>query len=110
MPFTPGPWTIEVFPACDCDDDNACTAITALANEDGKEGFLLAEVNRWAHGDDPATDESDCNARLICAAPSLLAACKEYIAYREGNDGNIDQIAGRMKAAIRLAENSADCS
>ncbi len=38
------------------------------------------------------------------AAPALLAACKEYIAYREGNDGNIDEIAGRMKAAIRLAE------
>lgn len=33
----------------------------------------------------------------------LLAVCKEYIAYREGNDGCIDEIAPRMKAAIAKA-------
>ncbi len=40
---------------------------------------------------------------------NLLAACKEYVAYREGSHGNIDEIAARMKAAIRLAE-IPDCS
>ncbi len=125
MPFTPGQWTIEVFPASDCDDGNACTAITARANEDGKEGFILAEVNRWAYGDGPATEESDANARLICAAPALLAACKEaqhvlgdlaaelceHPDYRNYfSSGHGLKVYGDLAAAITLAENSADCS
>ena len=74
---TPGPWVVEVFASCDTEPgEGAMTLICAYADEDGKEGFALAWVNRWSYGDDPPTGESAANARLIAAAPELLAACR----------------------------------
>lgn len=43
-------------------------------------------------------------AALLDAAQSLLEVCEAYIDYREGNDGNIDEIAARMKRAIKRAK------
>ena len=77
LSHTPGPWVIEEFSAADYDGEDAATGIMAYADENGKEGAMVASVNRWSYGDDPATDESTANARLISAAPELLAACKE---------------------------------
>lgn len=93
--YTPGPWTITRFAACDTEDGNASTVISCFADEDGREGATLAEVNRWTYGDDPATAESDCNARLISAAPDMVEfivsvlrdrdrfSAEEYAAARE---------------------------
>ncbi len=44
------------------------------------------------------------NAAMIAAAPDLLAACKKYIVYRNGDDLCIDDIALEMRAAISKAE------
>lgn len=74
---TAGPWVIEVFPARDSlDGENAATCVMSHANTDGKEGSVVAQVNRWSYGDSPPSTESDANARLIAAAPELLTLCK----------------------------------
>lgn len=67
----------------------------------GATGHPIAHVLRV----DPAEQgDHESNAQLIAASPDLLAACKEYIAYRQGSSGCIDDIARRMKDAIAKAE------
>ena len=47
--------------------------------------------------------ERDANARLICAAPDLLAACEAALNDRMYKDW--PQVADLMKAAIKKAKN-----
>lgn len=63
---TPGPWTIA--------DDNGID-IGIIARKQGKGGQMvaMATVDEDVPQDD---DERLSNARLIAAAPDLLAACK----------------------------------
>jgi hypothetical protein len=68
--YSLGPWMIERFRADD--EEDAVTAIVCYADEDGREGAILATINRWSYGDDPPKPESDANARLISAAPDMF--------------------------------------
>lgn len=49
-------------------------------------------------------DEPDQADSLVRSRNELLQACKDYIAYREGNTGNIDTIVAQMKIAIANAK------
>jgi len=73
---TPGPWKFKVFRATE-DTFNHC--IIANARYDGR----FVEVARvFTISDDGiAGSESSINARLIAAAPDLLAACEAAIAW-----------------------------
>jgi hypothetical protein len=91
---TPGPWTIEYIPACDTEDKNAMTAITCHADKFGKEGAILATVNRWSYCDAWPRRESQANAFLIAAAPDLLDALSELVVIADrDNAGDPDRTA-----------------
>jgi hypothetical protein len=87
---TPGPWEYE------SQDPHALGKITS------DDGTLVAEV----HGDWDDDHSTEANARLIAAAPDLLAACKlaverlEVCSYQGDEDSFVEEIA----AAIARAE------
>lgn len=74
---TPGPWTI---------DSRATTAIQAGDKHIAMVNFsFLGRPERDVYG-----EEHDANARLIAAAPDMLAALENLVAkYNAMQDGNI---------------------
>jgi len=102
MTHTPGPWTIDhqrigppgepVALLCDVNDSMTGTVID------------------WPRGNDSATAmsindaENEANARLIAAAPDLLAALQEWtsMAVNSGLEG-CDEILEQAEAAIDKA-------
>ena len=96
----PGPWTI----AGEAANDMAGSAIIHDAN-----GFPVASTRSWIK------EQHDANARLVAAAPELLAACKLQVANIEqwletGVPASADesqQIYNALKAAIAKAEGTA---
>lgn len=72
---TPGPWQICGARGCSC---------RMIWGDSGEVCIGVAHSAHWksAIGDPWPKDEmADANARLIAAAPDLLAACKAYIAF-----------------------------
>lgn len=63
MPHVPGPWMIS----------NGNTE-AEIVNDDGR------SVANFSGFVDISDEQADANAALICAAPDLIAACKELIA------------------------------
>ncbi len=118
---TPGMWSLTSPP----DGSPKYVGFTIRGNGEDDAGlWQIADVIRG-----PALlDGTDClegNARLIAAAPALLAACKEaqhvlgdlaaelceHPDYRNYfSSGHGLKVYGDLAAAIALAENSADCS
>ncbi len=105
--YTPGPWTFDgsaVFP----DDGNEDSTFTiAEVCKHGKE--VQADKRRVEH---KLMDERDtANARLIAAAPDLLAACEELLedqchAIKQcGYDPKDSDTINRARAAIAKAKN-----
>lgn len=92
---TPGPWTAER------NDDDECYSIGTRANVPvGQRSVCLVHFGY----DEPAESEQHANARLIAAAPELLAACKALdVALCNGFDTQDDRMAGR-KALIAARE------
>lgn len=85
---TPGPWEIRTV------KQGYPYQIVA------PNGTHVRNVTRWAALSVPALPEGQANARLIAAAPDLLAACKLALESGEflcGEDGIV-------KAAIAKAE------
>ncbi len=79
MSHTPGPWR-----ACTGSHKDRC--ICGMVYGPFKEGPLIATVAvercpKEYHSDEcsPPTDQSAANARLVAAAPDLLAACKDMV-------------------------------
>jgi hypothetical protein len=77
MAHTPGPWTLI-------------------------RGFVTAADGLLLHSGNRPHDEVVANAKLIAAAPDLLAACEEFIHQHEGNRVP-EQMYLIMKAAVYKA-------
>ena len=78
--YTPGPWTIEEY------GDDA-TALVIHKDTENRVCFMATPGSRG----DPAKIEAD--ARLICAAPDLLAAAKK-LEQAEDFHANCDECEG----------------
>lgn len=99
---TPGPWRIASF------EKRPSLCLRVWSGE-----VEVCQINHWGNPErdltrDPKpTGQAEANARLIAAAPDLLAACQAYV--RARNDGGISMadlasIAdGLIRAAISKA-------
>ena len=87
---TPGPWE-AIGLESDHDSDRSIMARTTGGNP-------LAVARAYGGGIlAPADSERVANARLIAAAPDLLAACKAFVALRKcigWNEGECDLFMG----------------
>lgn len=91
MKATPGPW--EVF---DLSDGSTCV----LAPTDTPFGSI--QVCRLAVG-----PTQDADARLIAAAPCLLAACERIVAAQDTGDvGDVIRAMDAARAAVAKARGS----
>ena len=88
---TQGPWKV-------LDGSILCEQVNAYGN------FHIASFDR---GDHQLTDEDEANARLIAAAPGLLAACRIILDAADFNGnlrGNEQAIIAAARAAIASTE------
>jgi len=98
---TPGPWEIG-------DSAKGESSLMVYCND--SLGSRVADLSICGHG--ISTAQARANARLIAAAPELLAACKALdAALCDGFDTTQSRHAGRMaliaaRAAITKAEGS----
>lgn len=104
---TPGPWS-----------SHGCSVYQDSTWKDGTQsgGRVIALAHEQADVDGMPSDEDLANARLIAAAPELLAACRATLAYlgceaeeldREGKHNaaaNTRELAAQLRAAIAKAE------
>lgn len=93
MTHTQGPWIARENPAQDGKHSHWIDSDQPLA-------FPLAEVRWYKDG------ESDANARLIAAAPELLAACQhalEDLQTLDAADSKVCGILPELRAAIAKA-------
>ncbi len=81
---TPGPWQAL---------DNNHTGIDIDIKHEPFAGGTIATI--WNGADDDAPGEMEwANARLIAAAPDLLAACNELLAMLKEWSANPDEMSG----------------
>jgi hypothetical protein len=89
---TPGPWSVYEGQAFDLERQIVISDETATK--------VLAAI-------DHDTDEDEANARLMAAAPQLLEACEEGLAFVAGADPldrhAWEQMAATFRAAIAKA-------
>ena len=90
--YTPGPWTITVYPPDDYGAEDLCAYI------DGNR----KHVAHCMPPDGTSTELRDANARLIAAAPELLEALK-LIANAENSALDLAYCKGIARAAIAKA-------
>ncbi len=79
---TPGPWTIEI--------DHSCDEAEFIRTEFDGEMFDIATLSN-------ESGNVNSNARLIAAAPDLLAALRSIIESSDANCG--DSLANAISAA-----------
>lgn len=84
---TPGPWKW----------DESYGAIVA------GEGPNMLVTPIWKSSPAWGYSENIANARLIAAAPDLLAACKALLSRVDANGGTVRSITGEQIVAIRAA-------
>ncbi len=88
---TPGPWS----------------AFTAQVSQFSKtsRGTVAVEQTRAVVAELPAraTAETEANARLIAAAPDLLAACQRIADWIEESDGDTGSMVRADAEAVRAA-------
>lgn len=94
---TPGPW--KAIKGSVPSDDMRC-AVVAIR---GKMSYLVATIENGAPGD--FCDTEYANALLIAAAPELLAACSDWIAWLDS--GNWPEDAADCEARMLNAMRSA---
>lgn len=103
---TPGPWRphfserAEDYRVCATGADGDCICCVALMGNLGEDG-------KW---DEATLEEWKANARLIAAAPDMLAALKRVQEYAKNNLCKIDRvfICGILDPAIAAAEGTTD--
>jgi len=102
--YTPGPWHFDERQA-GTGDTGSVEALTP----DGK--MVTREICTVLFDDDDPSEDA-ANARLIAAAPALLAACKavaeklDYIQMLWGKERITDGIADAVRSAISKAESA----
>lgn len=101
---TPGPW------ACHFGDESTTCDCRYILAEYGGMGSIadisVCEKMEGDWGDDigPPADVAKANARLIAAAPDLLAALERFVAhYPNGINPMLDDAASAARAAIAKA-------
>ena len=96
---TPGPWQVANF----------ALSIQAVGDPYGHGPMRIADVRGWGHltgqgacrfDEAKATAIQTANARLIAAAPDLLAAAKEATISRGCNDPDCCEAARTHEAAL----------
>lgn len=118
---SPGPWTyqnnpgagLEVFAPvgvlCDRTDRHPSDVplmIFGLRPADSAKTLIGYE--RWTQFPTKEWDAmQECNARLIAAAPDLLAACKGILTSWDNGGVNCERAMALVRAAIDKAESSA---
>lgn len=97
---TPGPWHVDAV-------HSEALHEVCMTNPPPKEGnpVVLASVEYdQDRGTCPTLREANANARLIAAAPDLLAACQAAMAFvSTWQHGFEDAFVGQMRAAIAKA-------
>jgi hypothetical protein len=91
MAHTPGPWIVNGYEIVQQDCDSTFPPLTKICNGHGNLNM----------------ETIDANARLLAAAPELLAALKELVHYDEGSSAQGSfgyEALGRCKSAIAKAE------
>lgn len=87
---TPGPWSAGAF------QDRGLPAYTPVSAN-----TLLAKVYSTNYGDQA---QSEANARLMAAAPDLLACARDLVDHLVFNTSPPAGLVDAFRAAIRLAE------
>lgn len=105
MKHTRGPWSVCYYDAGDrdyYDHMGPCPSIQAPDDQDCAivhwDGF---KQQYWASANGNQK-QIEANARLIAAAPDLLAACQAYVKAYDETTGTI-HVNGKMRAAIAKA-------
>ncbi len=93
---TPGPWIYSEA------DDQIHAASTGLGTYKKGGTIAVAIVSTW--GGEPPLQEAAANARLIAAAPELLAALELALEYFEGREDGIYKAEGIIKTTIAKAK------
>lgn len=88
---TPGPWAITRS-----DASGRPYQIRSLGAKDGP--GAIVDVTRWAFLNMPSSPEAEANARLIAAAPDMLAALKALA--DEYNDPALESEGPAYRSAI----------
>lgn len=101
---TPGPWAVG-FDANGWEDGD----INVIADKCGLVCSIPRQLNGLYHspGVGRTHDNQEANARLIAAAPELLAALQELVAYDEGSSAEGEygyEVLHRCRSAIAKAE------
>ena len=91
---TPGPWEV-----CHTAKGYPYQIIAPNSDNDAK-GRVGKNVTRWGSISLPTSDEGKANARLIAAAPDLLAAL-EAVVHAYENGGMIDPIQQAIAAIAK---------
>ncbi len=89
--FTSGPWIIRPYK----DYDKRIVIADAARN-------FAADPIAWVDNDDVPKDEGEANARLIAAAPYLLAACKHTLAIWDKISLNENVSPSQLIGAIKM--------
>ncbi len=95
---TPEPWTVEVSP-----HQNEFSHFIESPNSPAK---TIACLEKRTTRNSPPTEEESANARLIAAAPELLATLEAVWDFWAGGDAP-KELEDRIKAAIAKAEGGA---
>lgn len=98
MSHTPGPWSVSESIRKRVIGEREQEIVTA----DGQMVALLYDEN-W----DPRGETDAANARLIAAAPDLLAACEEFVRKVDCGEAFSTRSYQQMKAAIAKAKGNA---
>lgn len=91
MSHTPAPWFIE---------GKTVYALEHYGWKKGVEQFCNRFTVSIGRGQSNADGELEANARLIAAAPELLAACIEFVRKVDAGEAKSTRSYEQMKAAI----------
>ncbi|HZR03870.1 MAG TPA: hypothetical protein VFA81_11925 [Burkholderiales bacterium] len=92
--YTSGPWQFEIFVSKP--DGGGPPIWRVFSDNDSSYEATLCELWSGEH-------DNEANARLIAAAPDLLAACEEFVRKVNAGEARSTRSYRQMKAAIAKA-------